>query len=561
MWIIRFLNGPMAGQMMPLRKQTTLLGRSPSCDIKIASASVSKEHTRIELYDDKVVISDAGSRNGTFVNGVQVRSTKARSGDKVGMHEILFEVQNVPEQWASRFQDPRMLNPANGYGQSGQRQTRGYSQPTQGHGGHSHSGGAAYQIESQHESDELHMHAAKGSALEDLVQGKFPRMKTLAEEYLDRVVMPGIYGLTESFEFKWVLGGFMGIFILLVTALSTVPLIRILKVSLEEQSQQHALTIATTLARINRPYLLAGQDTAASVEVATSRPGVDKAYIITNMDGTIVSPSSQAGSYPDIPYVNEGRKRTTESVSQVDGDTVVALVPIMIFNQDAGTQTVSHWAVVVYDMSALSVDNSQVLSLFITTLFIALLLGALLFMFLYRIFETPIKSLNRQLDTALKEGHETIQIGFQFPPMQLLTSNISSALSRAVNGSGEAKSSTKAMEHDRSVEMTNLVELIGFAAMGIRANDLAVCAVNQSFESRIAMSAAQLTTLNINQLNDQALKLSVKDLIERVDANPDQMASNNLEFSGLDFQVVAQAVYGTSSIAYYLIVLLPKGEG
>ena len=106
MWILRFLNGPLAGQVVPLSKHSMLIGRSPSCDVKIPSGNVSKEHTRIEVFDDKVIVSDAGSRNGTFLNGVQIRSSKAKSGDKIAIHDIFFEIQKVPEQWAQQYRQP-----------------------------------------------------------------------------------------------------------------------------------------------------------------------------------------------------------------------------------------------------------------------------------------------------------------------------------------------------------------------------------------------------------------------------------------------------------------------
>jgi pSer/pThr/pTyr-binding forkhead associated (FHA) protein len=71
------------------------MGRAPNCDIKIPSANISKEHTRIEVFDDKLIISDAGSRNGTFLNGIQIRSSKAKTGDKIAIHDIFFEVQKA----------------------------------------------------------------------------------------------------------------------------------------------------------------------------------------------------------------------------------------------------------------------------------------------------------------------------------------------------------------------------------------------------------------------------------------------------------------------------------
>jgi hypothetical protein len=537
MWIIRFLNGPLAGQIVPLTKHSVLIGRAPNCDIKIASPSISKEHTKIEIFDDKVIITDAGSRNGTFVNGVQVRSSKGKTGDKIAMHDVYFEVQKVPDSWRARFAQPMHV-----YGQQPQMQPMG---------------AAAYQMQpADFESEEA---SASANVLADLMQGKFPRFATLAQSYMDRVVLPGVVKLPEMFDFKWVLAGFMAGFIILVTALSMIPLSQILRTSLEEESQQHALTIASTLARVNRGALQQGLETSVSVDIATQRPGVKKAYIINNLDGNIVAPAAQAGSFPDMPYIMEGRKTGKESVYQADANTVIALYPIEFYNAETGSHAVTHWAVVLYDMSSLAVDNGRVLSLFITTLFIALLLGAVLFYFLYKVIEFPIRSINVQLDTALKEGLETVHVSYKFPAYQLLASNVSSALTRAVNGA-ESNGANRAVEHDRNREIGNMVQLVGFAAMGIRAADLSIAAVNSAFEARAGNSAAILTTMTVNELADQALKLSIKDLIERVDANPDEIASNDLEFSGLEFQVVAQSVFGSAKIAYYLIVLLPKGE-
>lgn len=527
MWVLRFLTGPMAGQTFPLKKHSTLIGRSPSCDIKITSSSVSKEHTRIEVFEDKLVISDAGSRNGTFLNGVQIRSSKAHPGDRISIHDVIAEVQAVPDQWAAA---PQMFLP--------------------------YQGNVAQQYQPApmpHHSEEEEPAEAKGG-----LSHKIPLYLDRASKYFDRDVLPGIYKLPEMFEFKWVLAGFMGVFILLVTSLSTVPLIRILKNGLEEESRQHALTIATTLAKVNRPALMNGTDSNLSVDIAMSRPGVKRALIISNLDGNIMAPAAQAGTYPDLPFIHNARRSNKETVSQIDDNTIAAVVPIDFYNPETGTQSVAADAVVFYDMSSIAVDTSEELSLFISTLFIALLIGSIIYYFLYKIVEYPFKSINAQLDAALKEGHDTITVKYRFAALQTLASNVSSALSRALNGVQEAGG--KIVEHDRNREIANIVELIGFAAMGLHSHDLSIAAVNQAFESRTSITPAQAAHMTVNDIMDQALKLSVKDLIERVDKNPDELASNELEFSGQQFQVIAQGIYGASKISYYLVVLLPAGD-
>ena len=57
---------------LPLDQEVTTIGRSVSCDIVIPLAIVSRLHARIELHHDRYVLSDAGSANGTFVNGVRI---------------------------------------------------------------------------------------------------------------------------------------------------------------------------------------------------------------------------------------------------------------------------------------------------------------------------------------------------------------------------------------------------------------------------------------------------------------------------------------------------------
>src|SRR5690349_10840823 len=51
------------------------LGRHPNNSIQILDKIVSKEHCRIEREDERFILRDLGSLNGTFVNGERVRGT------------------------------------------------------------------------------------------------------------------------------------------------------------------------------------------------------------------------------------------------------------------------------------------------------------------------------------------------------------------------------------------------------------------------------------------------------------------------------------------------------
>ncbi|HVT05505.1 MAG TPA: FHA domain-containing protein [Thermoanaerobaculia bacterium] len=50
----------------------TTIGRGPDTEIVLDSRSISRRHARITVDDEGVTIEDAGSKNGTFVDGVRI---------------------------------------------------------------------------------------------------------------------------------------------------------------------------------------------------------------------------------------------------------------------------------------------------------------------------------------------------------------------------------------------------------------------------------------------------------------------------------------------------------
>ncbi|MCB0365705.1 MAG: FHA domain-containing protein [Bdellovibrionaceae bacterium] len=543
MWVIRVLSGPQAGQTYKLSEGTNVIGREPGCDIILASGGVSKQHCKIDVFDGKLIITDLGSRNGTFVNGVKVQSIRLQGAEKIALHDVIVDINKAT-----------VAAPAFGGGAGYQQGIPGGGPHYQGNVAYQYNPGYAQQPGPQAGPQAVH-HGAPGASAQ--AQGK-PTLFKLAQKYIDDVALPGVYKLPEIMEFKWVLALFMGAFIFFVTSLSAVPLMRILKASIEKESQRRALTIARTLAKVNRAPLSQGMESAINVDIASREPGVEQALIIDSVDGNIKAPASRAGQVPDLPFIHEARREGKEVVTQIDDGTIGALVPIEFYNPETGSQAVTAYAAVIYNMGSLAVDDSRTLSLFIQTFFIALIVGSILFFFLYKAIEFPIRSLNVQLDRALKENRDDLKTSYLFPPLQKLVSNINSALSRM---GGDDMGGGRAMEYDRSSELSNLVQLVGFGCMGITAHDNTIQAVNPEFESRTGMHSQDLVFQTVDKINDQALRLNIADLIERCTQTPYQIATNSLEISGETYEIAAQAVHGSENVSYFLITLLPGPSG
>ena len=68
------------------------VGRSPQCDIVLPDPSVSRSHALLDVHGGKLFVQDAGSTNGTFVNGERVESRALKAGDTVAFGKTSMRV-------------------------------------------------------------------------------------------------------------------------------------------------------------------------------------------------------------------------------------------------------------------------------------------------------------------------------------------------------------------------------------------------------------------------------------------------------------------------------------
>ena len=70
-----------------------VIGRDAGCDFTVSSESISRRHARLELREGRLMVTDLGSANGTFVNGQRVRERVLRIGDEVRFDVESFRVE------------------------------------------------------------------------------------------------------------------------------------------------------------------------------------------------------------------------------------------------------------------------------------------------------------------------------------------------------------------------------------------------------------------------------------------------------------------------------------
>ena len=84
------ISGKLKGAIFAINEDALVIGRETACNVCLADAAVSRRHTKIEKKDDDFVITDLESLNGTFINGIPVRTRVLSHGDRVRIGDSQF---------------------------------------------------------------------------------------------------------------------------------------------------------------------------------------------------------------------------------------------------------------------------------------------------------------------------------------------------------------------------------------------------------------------------------------------------------------------------------------
>lgn len=78
---------------VPVKQLPASIGRGERCRVRIPLAAISRHHCDLALEDDELVVRDAGSSNGTYVNGERVQERELIPGDLLAIGPVVFVVR------------------------------------------------------------------------------------------------------------------------------------------------------------------------------------------------------------------------------------------------------------------------------------------------------------------------------------------------------------------------------------------------------------------------------------------------------------------------------------
>jgi hypothetical protein len=105
--------GELQGRVLELRPGTQVIGRQPGCELRIDDGFVSRRHAIVARDRDAIWLEDAGSANGTSLNGEQLlrgRRRPLRSGDaiRIGRIDLVYlDGSETPMRREALLQPPQ----------------------------------------------------------------------------------------------------------------------------------------------------------------------------------------------------------------------------------------------------------------------------------------------------------------------------------------------------------------------------------------------------------------------------------------------------------------------
>jgi predicted component of type VI protein secretion system len=101
--LIVLTHGEMEGKKIQIRWPEFLIGRDPRCHLRSASPLISQRHCALLICNERVVVRDLDTNNGTLINGIPVKGeTSLDDGDRLKVGPLEFQaVLEEPEAKAT----------------------------------------------------------------------------------------------------------------------------------------------------------------------------------------------------------------------------------------------------------------------------------------------------------------------------------------------------------------------------------------------------------------------------------------------------------------------------
>lgn len=536
MFKLTVVGGPAKGKSYALKDTgETSIGRIDGNDVVLPSQKVSKKHCVLVVNNTGVTVKDAGSSNGTFVNGILTKLRALRPGDRVSVGEFVLELVKVEPK--ARPVASNVI-PIHGGLPMGMPGALPGAMP----------GGVPGAVP-------LGQGTPNAAAPPQNLQEK---VKFLFEQY----VINFVYNLNEKHEWRVMMAGMFAVVVCFAAIASVYPVMDRADEKLTNEAAGRALVLARQMVDRNSGFIFERQESKLDITYVEKEPGVMSAWII-DMDQRVLAPGrllnqSVAGNNEGVFAASAVKtlreKESVERMVRLYGDMLAVAIPLRIFSSQQGKNVTVAVGLVFYDRSSVVFDSGTEMLTYIQALILSAIVGVIVYFALYRLTLRPLNYLNDQIDQVLKGNASTVEKKFKMEEINPLIDVINSALQRAAQAGPGAISTGSNDEVLESLKFVAGRMPAATSGMMIFDGSKKIVLWSAFVEEITGIRADTALGQDVGAVaRDAAFAAFIEDLFARAPFVGSEPVGDDFEFSGTSYRLEVLATGSPGAVKYYAI--------
>ena len=357
MYKLTVVAGSNRGTSYAVQEGEVTIGRQEGNGVVLQSSRISKRHCLVQVNKEEILVKDLGSSNGTFVNGVLVKSKKIKPGDRISVGPFVLELVELAEPSQKKTIAPALV----GFGQVLIVPNQNAKYPSSSNSLGSNPPGFSPSPGLPHDSG---MPGMSDLGVPVLNANQPPKnLKDKAIWYFEHRIMPIFYDMNLKHEWNVICAGLFGVFIVSNLIISVTPLLDANQAAIVKEAGKRAQFIARQIADHNAPLLAAHAETKTEIGTGENAEGV-RVAVLTDIDRRIIAPFTKINQYLAVGFEaitadhakQKFRDGDEKGFLEKSGDLIVAVEPVKVLNPSEGKNIIVGMAIVSVDTSLSTPD-------------------------------------------------------------------------------------------------------------------------------------------------------------------------------------------------------------
>ena len=511
--------GKLRGQEFILKNGDNILGRADELELALPVEGISKNHFSVTVTDNSAFLKDLDSSNGTFLNGKLVKTGTIKNGDKIALPDLILQVVFVTEK--------KVIIKKNIGVSSEEEVVSDFNRPP--------------------------------AAPKNLV----PKLGWV----MKYKIMPHLHGLNKEYEWRVMIAVAITMFVFLSVYMTIFPALDYGHSILKEEIAQRGKLYAEEIARLNAKAL--ERKALDQIDTSFIENNQEVNFELFDLEGRVVRPHSRLNEYIQDPFSVKARNWANKTMYKT-GDTVINILndnqigiaaKISTYNPRSGLSEAVGVIALRFQPNSLQSDSQTML--FLRSIIVAGVLGAIFFAILYYLTIRPFEEIKFQLDEAVRGNRRSLE-----PELKLEEANpLKSSINNLIQRYREADKDADDMDFDEvedSLPYLNTLEEFIRGANGptmVLDQDKNLKRINLKCEdlTGIRESGSEGMSL-LDVAREQGLAATIIELCDNSANNEGNSETGSYELQGDDHSIFVNALMGKDGFAKGFYVTFIRDE-